>query len=115
MSRAGETRAKNMSLGALTTTFTPPATCTQSFSNLYINHTRDLTGPAIAGPLSANDCFPDNFNLNAADRYYSPGVCPAGYTSACSSSNTISGTRTETVVTCCPSWATNNPPPCEQC
>ncbi|GAB1319344.1 Mid2 domain-containing protein [Madurella fahalii] len=111
-----------MSLGALTTTFTPASTCVQSFSHLYINQTRTLIGPAIAGPLSAGGCFPDNYDIHIADRYYSPGVCPVGYTPACSSSNTISSTLTETVVTCCPSlmacvtpqWSWESTLPCSR-
>ncbi|KAK1754369.1 hypothetical protein QBC47DRAFT_216898 [Echria macrotheca] len=84
-------------VGPLTTTFVAPTTCPTSFSNTYVD---ERTVLAI-GPLRKHtECFPKNF-VAVRDFYYSPGVCPAGYETACSSFNSA-GTVTETVVTCCP-------------
>ncbi|KAH8647798.1 hypothetical protein BX600DRAFT_518213 [Xylariales sp. PMI_506] len=84
-------------LGVLTTTFSPPSSCLSSFSDLYYT----LSGAALAvGPISTDGCFPDDFVPGSA-HYYSPGVCPLGYTSACAYLNSI-GSATETIVTCCP-------------
>jgi hypothetical protein len=88
-----------MSLGALTTTYHPPASCTVSLGHTYV---LDDPQPTIVGPVSTDGCFPDNYG-DSRDNYYSPGICPAGYTSACSSFNSGGGT-TETVVTCCPTY-----------
>jgi len=97
-----------MSVGALTTTFTPAPSCVESFSHLYINHTKNGAGPAIAGPVITSGCVPDQYDLHVS-KYYSPGICPSGYAAACSSSNAI-GSQTETVITCCPSYATRRVP-----
>jgi hypothetical protein len=55
------------------------------------------------GPFeSSTECFPSGWQPTSA-QYFSPGVCPAGYTSACFWTNTSqSGSKivTETVVTC---------------
>ena len=86
------------SLGPLTTTFVAPPSCTTSFSHLYVI---DGKGAVVAGPVTANeDCFPPAYQ-NARYYYYSPGVCPSGYTAACSTTESI-GTLTQTIATCCP-------------
>ncbi|KAK1750932.1 hypothetical protein QBC47DRAFT_309067 [Echria macrotheca] len=87
-----------MSLGALTATFSPPASCTESFGHAYLLGTQ--FAPTYYGPATTDGCFPRNY-IAARDAYYSPGVCPAAYTSACSSTNVI-GSLTETAITCCP-------------
>lgn len=86
-----------MSLGALTTTFTPPASCLSDLSGTSWNGTVYYLGPASTG-----SCFPENYEPPRSN-YYSPGVCPYGYRSACSS---VSGA--DTVVTCCPGTLTCN-------
>ena len=90
-----------MSLGALTTTFIPPSSCISSFSNAYVV-IQSSTLYQAAGPVSTAGCFPSNYQ-DARTNYYSPGICPAGYTSACTSLNVLE-TDTETVVTCCPTF-----------
>ncbi|KIM98166.1 hypothetical protein OIDMADRAFT_147639, partial [Oidiodendron maius Zn] len=95
-----------MSLGELTTTFIPPSSCISSFSNVYIVGSLRYVA---AGPVSTDGCFPSNYN-DAQNNYYSPGICPARYTSACSSIDSI-GTLTETAVICCPTSYTCNTNP----
>ncbi|CAJ2505384.1 Uu.00g127780.m01.CDS01 [Anthostomella pinea] len=56
------------------------------------------------GPLRAS-CFP-NVTFPSRSSFYSPGVCPSGYSYACSDKNTYSfGSVTETTVTCCPTFS----------
>ncbi|OKL63661.1 hypothetical protein UA08_00386 [Talaromyces atroroseus] len=91
---------------ALTTVFTPAASCLTDIYNLTT--TIDETpwnyiqlGPT---PTSNNDCYPPQFTP-ATTAYYSPGICPSGYIMACSnivSINSVSETR----ATCCPSQYT---------
>lgn len=82
---------------ALTSTFTPPASCLQTFY-----HYAQVVGPMLElGPSNVPDCLPPNYQ-SSSDFYYSPGVCPSGYVKACSSSVVI-GSLTETRATCCPS------------
>ncbi|KUJ10711.1 uncharacterized protein LY89DRAFT_249366 [Mollisia scopiformis] len=74
--------------GPLTTTFTPSPACTNDF----------YTAPtyySIGGPL-ASTCFPSGWA--STSQYFSPGVCPEGYTQACASIS-----ASETFATCCPS------------
>ncbi|KAN0071447.1 hypothetical protein V8E54_010043 [Elaphomyces granulatus] len=88
------------SLGALTTTFTPPSSCVSSFSNTYKLLDNDAL---IVGPISPDACFPSNYK-DVPNGYYSPGLfCPSGYDTACKSINT-QGSSTETVITCCPTF-----------
>ncbi|KAF8860665.1 hypothetical protein BDZ45DRAFT_304603 [Acephala macrosclerotiorum] len=75
---------------ALTTTFTPAASCTNDF---YTN--TESNWYSIGGPL-ASQCFPSGWA--STSQYFSPGICPDGYTQACSSLN-----GAETRATCCPS------------
>jgi len=80
----------------LTSTFTPPATC---LSTLY--YYDSPTGFWVElGPSNAPDCLPPNYQ-SSLGIYYSPGVCPSGYTEACSSSVLVDS-LTETRATCCP-------------
>ncbi|KAI1645224.1 uncharacterized protein F4817DRAFT_344101 [Daldinia loculata] len=46
-------------------------------------------------------CFPSNYR-SYDGYYYSPGVCPEGYTYACTGA-AMSGTSSASVATCCPS------------
>lgn len=90
--------------GPLTTTFTAPPACATA-TGLY------LIWPGIGeyhyqqGPLgSRTECFPSAYDASPS-RYYSPGLCPSGYTPACSSTDIISSRTTETAYTCCPTAA----------
>lgn len=75
-------------LDALTTTFTPPASC----SGVYISG-----GVAVIDADLA--CLPQGFT-SLSTNYFSPGIqCPAGYVTAC---NDNAGVSSITTVTCCP-------------
>lgn len=93
----------NMSLGPLTTTFTPPATCTASFADFY---QQPAVGGDYAGPLRTSNCFPPNYQ-SARTAFYSPAsICPHGLASACSRvTSTAVSAAPETIITCCPRYA----------
>ncbi|KAI1877573.1 hypothetical protein JX265_003581 [Neoarthrinium moseri] len=88
-----------MSLGALTTVFTPPADCLAT-DGLYWVKTAS-TFYWLYGKPYQTSCFPDNY-APYQNNYYSPGVCPSGYVERCRSLFT-GGSTTETRATCCPS------------
>ncbi|KAK8129085.1 hypothetical protein PG984_010193 [Apiospora sp. TS-2023a] len=100
----------DLHLGPLTTVFTAPLSCSQSALFMYDDF--DCAGSTISilrGPVdtaSAAHCFPPSLNSNAAagrpGAYYSPGICPQGYTAACTSINRQASPEPETVLTCCP-------------
>ncbi|KAI1399133.1 hypothetical protein F4819DRAFT_430556 [Hypoxylon fuscum] len=87
-----------MSLGPLTTSFTPPADCTASSALYWINTAN--TFYFLHGSPGQSSCFPDNYSPYQ-NQYYSPGICPAGYTRACESLST-SASHTATQAVCCP-------------
>ncbi|KAI1471161.1 uncharacterized protein F4812DRAFT_168383 [Daldinia caldariorum] len=88
-----------MSLGPLTTTFTPPADCIASSALYWVNTASTFYW--LQGRPGQSSCFPDDYSPYQ-NQYYSPGICPSGYTRACES-RAIEG---ETVVVtrgiCCP-------------
>ncbi|KAH6838458.1 hypothetical protein B0I37DRAFT_449538 [Chaetomium sp. MPI-CAGE-AT-0009] len=88
------------SLGALTTAFTAPAACASS-TGIHIVGCGDKCVYWAEGPLNAGECYPPGFDPSAGAYYYSPGVCPSGYTPACTLRRTA-GQVTETIQTCCP-------------
>ncbi|KAK2027611.1 hypothetical protein LX32DRAFT_434975 [Colletotrichum zoysiae] len=90
-------------MGSLTTTFTPPASCT----NTGIVEIRTPVGTDnfrnyfLQGQnVKSIECFPRNYQPSRA-AYYEPGICPSGYTTACAVVTTLDG-NVETSVTCCP-------------
>lgn len=98
---------------ALTTTFTPASTCTNDFYMLpyqasgFACMVGDESSPCQylhLGPSNASGCMPPDWST-ATNAYYSPGVCPTGYTEACSNLVSV-GTVTETRATCCPRYVT---------
>ncbi|KAI0181706.1 hypothetical protein GGR52DRAFT_567923 [Hypoxylon sp. FL1284] len=88
-----------MSLGPLTTSFTPPPDCVAS-SALYWVNTAD-TFYWLHGRPFQTSCFPENYSP-FQNQYYAPGICPAGYTRACESESTSGALATVTRATCCP-------------
>lgn len=82
-----------MAAHQLTTTFTPAPTCTADIYTTSIYYS--------IGGLEPSQCFPSGWA--STSQYYSPGLCPAGYTEACSSL-VSAGTVTETQATCCPTY-----------
>ncbi|KAJ5914858.1 hypothetical protein N7504_003741 [Penicillium tannophilum] len=112
---------------ALTTTFTPPADC---FTDSY--HIQWWDGVNYYTPVSAtytwwwvslgardwSTCFPSDF-ASATTSYFSPGLCPSGYTAAGLTELSLDS-NIETRATCCPSgynaqtgdgwpWYSSNP------
>jgi hypothetical protein len=76
----------------LITTFVPPASC---LSDVY-----DINGLLSLGPPDTSHCYPYGW---ASSIYYSPGICPQGYTTLSASLNFLnSSSTTETIATCCP-------------
>ncbi|KAI8961431.1 hypothetical protein F5Y11DRAFT_226200 [Daldinia sp. FL1419] len=82
-------------LGALTTAYQPHGT---GCSSINLGSTAGMTYLQY-GTISS--CLPSNFNPDNG-YYYSPGVCPSGYTYACTE-GVVSGTSLATAATCCPS------------
>lgn len=90
--------------GPLTTTFTAPSSCATA-TGLYQIWPETDSYYYEQGPLaSRTECFPSGYDATPS-QYYSPGLCPNGYTPACSSTDIVSSTATETAYTCCPTAA----------
>jgi hypothetical protein len=83
----------------LTTTFTAPAEC---FNTPWVVNNVPTTWWKVGGDLVAS-CFPPAFPFSISSILYSPGICPAGWTSACQRQATLSGAR-QNIVSCCPSY-----------
>jgi hypothetical protein len=81
----------------LTTTFIPPTGC---LSNIYLYNIGTREPYATLGPPEISDCFPPGWSPDVSTGF-SPGVCPSGYTAACSTAVTIEY-LSETTATCCP-------------
>ncbi|RYP29462.1 hypothetical protein DL767_006731 [Monosporascus sp. MG133] len=92
-------------IGALTTTFTPPAACATS-TGLYLVGCGEDCSYHAKGPLETTTCYPSAYDPHISSGYYSPGICPSGYTEACSRAESV-GTVTEWAYTCCPSVESN--------
>ncbi|KAN0075868.1 hypothetical protein V8E54_007138 [Elaphomyces granulatus] len=94
------TKFVSMTLEALTTTFTPARSCLGD-SNIwqlpYLQAVYYLQGPPS---ISYSGCLPPSYRGSEFTFYY-PGICPSGYTSACTSVKSL-GTYTVTVQICCP-------------
>ncbi|KAH7398739.1 hypothetical protein DE146DRAFT_500885 [Phaeosphaeria sp. MPI-PUGE-AT-0046c] len=92
-----------MSIAALTTAFAPPSSCIAS-DNVWKVYTTCPGNNAcyflLQGPPNTAGCLPPGYKFESTS-YYSPAVCPSGYTPACSATNTINK-ATETAYTCCP-------------
>ncbi|KAH8901520.1 hypothetical protein GQ53DRAFT_757144 [Thozetella sp. PMI_491] len=93
---------------ALTSTFVPSTSCTVNIYNILDEKAQCVAGTVAAGcyyyqlgvSTSTSDCFPSGWEPTST-AYFSPGICPSGYTTACSSV-VSSGAATETRATCCP-------------
>ncbi|KAM7209581.1 hypothetical protein V8F20_000319 [Naviculisporaceae sp. PSN 640] len=102
-------------IGPLTTTFQAPSSCTTTTPQIYqVHNTQDHdTYSYVQGPLfkSGSNCFPSGYDASPS-AYYSPGVCPQGYTAACTKTSTIRTAipavpagdedAVETAFICCP-------------
>ncbi|KAI8960495.1 hypothetical protein F5Y11DRAFT_264968 [Daldinia sp. FL1419] len=88
-----------MPLGPLTTSFTPPPDCVASSALYWVNTASTFYW--LHGRPGQSSCFPDGYSPYQ-NQYYSPGICPAGYTRACESISTEEDTVVATRATCCP-------------
>jgi hypothetical protein len=80
----------------LTTVFTPPAFCPEAINDKDIQKELRLT-----------ECFPGSHIVPGAFRPHSPGICPSGFTVACTRFGWIYGDSHypppgETAMICCP-------------
>ncbi|KAI1327698.1 hypothetical protein F5Y16DRAFT_398987 [Xylariaceae sp. FL0255] len=88
-------------LGPLPTTFELASSCMAELDTVYKVFTVETNFYyLLQGPVTATTCYPSGYAANTA-QYYSPALCPTGFTSACQSLNQA-GDVTETVVKCCP-------------
>ncbi|KAF2822093.1 hypothetical protein CC86DRAFT_95567 [Ophiobolus disseminans] len=83
----------------LTTTFTAPVDC---LNGPWIIQNVPTTWWKAGGDHVAR-CFPSGFPFSKSRIVYSPGVCLAGWTSACERAITWSGS-TQNIVFCCPAY-----------
>ncbi|KAF2678425.1 hypothetical protein K458DRAFT_491244 [Lentithecium fluviatile CBS 122367] len=81
----------------LTTTFTGPAEC----SGTPWMYQGVPTTWWKQGGDNVPSCFPPAFPFSNSRIIYSPGICPAGWSSACTRVITTDG-RIQSVVSCCP-------------
>lgn len=93
----------------LTTVFTRPSWC----SNVQYVHDHRIATPEtyLQGwflsslESSATPCFPSNYyGFNQVNWHYSPGVCPAGYTAAASTTS-----HEQHWSWCCPRYVMTSP------
>ncbi|KAH9229811.1 hypothetical protein K456DRAFT_40040 [Colletotrichum gloeosporioides 23] len=89
-----------MSLGSLTTIFSPALTCISP--DQYWLEERDGQSYVQQGPpfTQAPECFPSGFTPVPAS-YYSPGVCPSRYTAVCLATLSGDGVKIKQNI-CCP-------------
>jgi hypothetical protein len=88
--------------GPLTTIFTPPPSCTDIVTSaggsLYIGHWADH---------NADSCYPSStnwFDYGAGHYYWSPGVCPEGFTTACHFTDVKFANTAISASVCCPQY-----------
>ncbi|KAJ5212746.1 uncharacterized protein N7498_004392 [Penicillium cinerascens] len=103
----------------LTTTFIPPSSCLlinpvqTSANEINASYGDDISASfddvsatsmvyTIGPTTSASQCFPSGWKSSS---YFSPGLCPSGYTVGFSTRVNIN-TITETRASCCPSYVT---------
>jgi hypothetical protein len=81
---------------ALTTVFTPPASCFDNSYTLYGSpvYVKDVQVQSL-------ECYPEGFTaLWSVGEPFSPGVCPESYVGVSSTESGRDGTR----VLCCPGY-----------
>jgi hypothetical protein len=90
-----------MSIAPLPTTFTPASSCLGDNNIWQIFFESDLYYFMQGPPSDLNlGCLPPSYGDSEYTFYY-PGICPSGYTAACTSVKSL-GTYTATVQICCP-------------
>ncbi|KAH7135801.1 hypothetical protein B0J11DRAFT_565083 [Dendryphion nanum] len=90
-----------MDLGPLTTTYKPAPGClTSAYGSIWTDGSTTHKWHSLGLPTTSQ-CYPPKFS-GIAEAYYSPGICPSGWTSACGSTEEVES-MTETRAVCCPS------------
>ncbi|KAI0842993.1 hypothetical protein F5Y06DRAFT_291983 [Hypoxylon sp. FL0890] len=92
-------------LGPLTTVFTPSGS---DCASVFIGLVQETYGVNMwvqygVGGAASSACLPPNFKPFES-YYYSPGICPSGYTPGCTAQAFPTGTETasDITATCCP-------------
>ncbi|KAK2775874.1 hypothetical protein CKAH01_12683 [Colletotrichum kahawae] len=89
-----------MSLGSLTTIFSPAPTCIGP-DQFWLEERDGQSYVQQGSPFTqAPECFPSGFTPVPAS-YYLPGVCPSGYTAACLTKLSGNGGKIKQNI-CCP-------------
>lgn len=92
-------------IAALETTFTPPAACFTTLEAYIDRNTVLLVPLGITATQTDSGCWPPGYAqfqstyTGSAQGYFSPGVCPSGFTSACA---VAAATGPESAALCCP-------------
>ncbi|KAH0565119.1 hypothetical protein GP486_001487 [Trichoglossum hirsutum] len=107
------------SLIPLTTHFDPPLSCLQHLTLSFVpspSPSSTITGKTVQPAFAdRRECFPSGFLASVyygPANYYSPGLCPIGYTSACEPTlpASVNGVKSgESAWQCCPSTYTCDP------
>ncbi|KAI1431382.1 hypothetical protein GGR50DRAFT_698043 [Xylaria sp. CBS 124048] len=87
-------------LGPLPTDFLKSSGCEDKLNSLYFFDGHYV----LQGTLDQTTCYPNGYKAQA-DQYYSPAICPNGFTQACTETNRI-GSLEETISICCPTRST---------
>jgi hypothetical protein len=91
---------------ALTTTFTPPSSCSDHWTyegSFYNSVSNGLLMQNVLSESLDTDCFPTGFTNNGrveGTQIYSPGACPVGYATA------VSQNGATTTAVCCLQYVT---------
>lgn len=88
------------SIGALTTQFTPAASCYAPTNIWQVVAGNQEEWYEMLGPPDGKDCMPSGFEV-ATTVYYSPALCPSGFTAAKDEIQT-DGPADITTQVCCP-------------
>lgn len=97
-------------LGSLPTDFALATDCARTLGEVFKVYPTLSSFYLLQGPPEQTTCYPSGYSkavTGTAEPYYSPALCPTGFTAACQSTNTVTGegkTAEETVVTCCPEY-----------
>lgn len=94
-------------LGPLTTFYTPSTSCYQTTTSVQtgfkaFDYQLDTTlrcWPSISGSIQIT-------TSEDWAGYYSPGICPSGWSAATTRGTNFFGTRSGTAVLCCPTYET---------
>jgi hypothetical protein len=93
---------ESTNLGPLTTPFIFDPDCLEALEHDYKYWTNSPSYYILQGSVELTSCLPSGYD-GGRSRYYSPAVCPHGYTPACSSETQVEAS-TEVIYTCCPTY-----------